>query len=451
MSSFIRVPPDGAGKKVYTKNHTVGINQVEAQIMHLSDSTDPTNLLSVDGRGSASVRFAEGQPILSGFGNLKVAQERALGVYESSLDTYSSLFTTVASNGGLLSYSPVESSEVLRVTGVLGSAVKITTNRYHYYNPGTSNIYKMTVATGDAGKVGNTRRWGAFDDNDGLFFALEDTTLKVVIRNSTSGSVVETKVNQADWNIDKLDGTGISGFNVDLTKINVYWLDYQWLGAGRVRFGVYGADGSRLTCHQFENAGANSLPYMRTGTLPARLENVNTAATGSTSELRSVCIGVYAEGTFEDYAFWRFSDVDADIPAVTTETLAFAIRTKSTINSEHNSVVLYPETLNVYCDQPIAVTLWQAVTATGGAWNSLTSAAEINTTATIDTTGAQRFKTLYFGTGAKAFDLDQYFEKNDEGVLINADGTPEVWAFTVTRLTTSATTAKINLGYKELW
>ncbi len=449
--SYVRVPPDGAGKKVYTKTQTVGADQVEAQVFHLSDSTNPTNLLSVDSRGSAAVRFAEGQPILSGFGNLKVAQERALGVYESSLDTYDTLFTIATASGGAVNYTPSDSSEVLAVTGVLGSAVSMTTNRYHYYLPGTSNIYKMTIALGDSGKAGNSRRWGAYDENDGLYFELEDTTFKVVMRNSTSGSVVHTKVSQANWNVDKCDGTGNSGYNIDLTKINVYWLDYQWLGAGRVRFGIFADDGSRIVCHQFENAGANSLPYMRTGTLPARMENVNTSATGSVSELRSVCIGVYAEGTYEDYAFWRFADIDASIASVATDSLAFALRTKSTINGEHNSVVIYPETLNVYCDYPVAVTLWQDVVVTGGTWNSLASAGDINTTCTVDTTNAQRFKTLYFNTGATSVCVDQYFEKNDEAIQTNADGTPESWAFLVTRLSNSTTTAKLNLGYKELW
>lgn len=449
--AYVQVPPDGAGKKVYTKTQTVNATSVEAQVIHIADNTNPEYLLSVDARGAAAVRFAEGQPILSGFGNLKVAQERALGVYESSLDTYSSLFSTQTVGTASLDYNPTESSQVLTVDGALNSSCKITTNRYHYYNPGTSNIYKMTVATGDSGKSGNTRRWGAFDDNDGLFFELQGTTFNVVVRNSTSGSVVETKVPRANFNHDKLDGLGLSGFNIDLTKINVYWIDYQWLGAGRVRFGVFADDGSRITCHQFENANQNSLPYMRSGTLPARLENVNTGITGSTSQLRNVCIGVYAEGTFEDYAFWRFADAENTIASVTTNTLAFALRTKAQINAEHNWTICYPETLNVYCDQPVAVTLWQNVAATGGTWSSLASAVDINTTATIDTSAAQRFKTIYFGAGAKAFDLDQYFEKNDEGILTNADGTPEVWAFTVTKLTASATTATLNLGYKELW
>ncbi len=449
--SYVRVPPDGAGKKIYTKTHTVGPDSVEAQVTHIADPTSPDHSLAIDNRGSASVRFAEGQPILSGFGNLKVAQERAIGVYESSLDTYQALFSTQVASGGSVNFVSQESSEVLSVNGVSGSSARLTTNRYHYYLPGTSNIYKMTLSCGDAGKAGNTRRWGAYDDNDGLFFALINTTLNVGIRSSVSGAVVETLVPQASWNTDKLDGTGLSGKTIDITKINVFWLDYQWLGAGRVRFGIYDEDGSRITCHIFKNAGNNSLPYMRTGTLPARVENVNTSATGSSSELRSVCIGVYTEGTHEDYTFWRYADVDATLSNVATEVGAFAIRTKPTINGEHNSVVIYPEMFNVYTSEPVELILWQDAQVTGGTWNSLASAADINYTGVPDATLAQRFRTFYCGPGVTRLNMDQYFELNDEGIQTSSNGIPEIWAVTVKPLAGTITTCKINLGYKELW
>ncbi len=450
-NSFVQVPPDSTGKKLFAQEHTVGADTVHGQVFHLADGETPTNLLAVDVRGAASVRFSEGQPTLSGFGSLKVANARALGVYESSLDTYEALFSTIVASGGASTYTPAESSQVLSVTGVSGSRAAMLTNRYHYYQPGSSNVFMMTVATGDAGKAGNARRWGGFDANDGLFFELQGTTLNAVIRNSTSGSVVETRVASAAWNGDKLDGTGLSGYTMDVTKINVYWIDYQWLGAGRVRFGIFAPDGSRVVCHTFQNAGANPLPYMRTGTLPVSFENVNTGATGSSSELRLVCAAVYTEGTFEDYAFWRFADVDKAMAGVTTDAVAFSIRTLATYNGKHNHVVVYPETLNVWCDQPVAVTIWQNTEVTGGAWDALASACEVNYTGTVDTTNAQRFKTLYFGAGAKAFDLDQYFEKNDEGIMTGANGTAEVWSVLVTRLTANTTAANINMGYKELW
>jgi hypothetical protein len=450
-TSYVRVPPDSTGKKVFSKEHVIGADTVQTQVIHVADSTDPTQALAINATGAASVTFAEGQPTMSGFGSLKTSSERVLGVYESSLDTYEALFSTVTANGGVSNYTPSESSQVLLVNSTSGSRSMIMTNRYHYYTPGTSSLFKMTVSCGDAGKVGNIRRWGAFDQNDGIFFELYETTVNVVIRSSTSGSVVENRVAQSAWNHDKLNGTGLSSHTLNITGINVFWMDYQWLGAGRVRFGIYTPDGSRVVCHQFENAGLNSLPYMRTGTLPAALENVNTASTGASSELRSVCIGVYTEGTYEDYAFWRFSDVDRNITGVTTNTVAFSIRTLSTFNGKHNHVVVYPETLNVWCDQPVAVTMWQATSVTGGTWDALASTCEVNYTGTVDTTGSQKFKTLYFNTGAEAFDLDKFFEKNDEGILTSATGVPEVWSFLVTKLTAASTNASLNLGYKELW
>ena len=361
--SYVQVPPDSTGKRVHTRSNVVDSLPVQTQVVHLVDESDPSNLLQIDRQGSASVRFAEGQPIMSAFGSLKTSTERVIGVYESSLDTYEALLSTVTVNGGEKVYNTAESSEVYRVSGLSGSRIWSATNRYHYYLPGSSNLIKMTVACGDAGKIGNRRMWGAFDDKDGVFFDLNDTSIGVVIRSSTTGVVTETRVAQTNWNADKLDGTGLSGLNIDITKIQVWWIDYQWLGAGRVRFGIFEPNGARIVCHQFENAGANTLPYMRTGTLPIRVENVNTSATGATSELRAVCLSVYTEGTYEDYAFWRYADIERVGVVTTTNTHLFSMQAKTLINGEHNSVITYPETLNVYSDQPVAITIWQNTTA----------------------------------------------------------------------------------------
>ncbi len=448
--SFIRVPPDGAGKKVYTRTHTVGADSVEAQVLHVADPTNPANLQRVDDTGAAAVTFSEGQPILSGFGSIKTANERALGVYESSLDTYEDLFSKIVAGAGLVTYDAGTSSEVLSVDGANGSSVIMLSNRYHYYIPGSSNIYKMTVACGDTGKVGNKRSWGCFDLNDGLFFQLHNTTLSVCMRSSVSGTVVETCIDQQNWNVDKLDGTGISQFNIDITKVNVYWIDYQWLGAGRVRFGVFGADGSRIVAHQFENAGQNPLPYMRTGTLPSGYANINTAITGATSELRVVCTGVYTEGTYEDYTFWRYADVDTT-KTVTSDTHVFSLRARPTINGKHNSVVAFPETLNVYTDQPVAISFWQDTGLDTPVWEALASTLDVDYSGSINSLGLTKFKTIYCGAGVTVFDLKPYFELNDEAIQMNSDGTAEIWSVSATRLTGNATNISINLGYKELW
>lgn len=451
--SYVQVPPDGAGKKIYSKTQTVGSNQVEAQVLHVADSVNPTQLLSVDNRGAASVRFAEGQPTLSGFGSLNVSQKRVLGVYESSSGSYDDLFSIETTSGGTNVYDDVGHGMLLLTDSTSGASVKRTTNRYHYYLPGSSNIMIATVACGDVGKANNTRRWGLFDDNDGVYFELENTTLNVVIRSSTTGSITHNKVSRSNWNKDKLDGTGLSGFNIDITKINVWWLDYQWLGAGRVRFGVYDPQGNRIVCHQFENAGAYALPYMRSGTLPFRSENINTGATGSSSQLRESCVAIYTEGTHEDFTFWRNSDVDASTIATTSDVLVTALQSQEFVPglNHHNNIVTYPETLNVYTDQPVRIDLREGVTVTGGTWlNPADASLQHNNTATL-TDSNLVFKSWFLSAGSHIINLTPFFELNDEGIMRNADGTASVWAITAKRLGSTNANVVVNLGYRELW
>lgn len=454
-NSYVQVPPDSTGKKLYTQEHLVGIDTVQGQVFHLADQATPTNLLAVDIRGSASVRFSEGQPTLSGFGSLNVSQPSAIGVYESSSGTYDSLFSIETVSGGQSLYDDIGHGTLLTTTGTNGSAVKRTTNRYHYYLPGSSNIVVMTTSCGDTGKTGNARRWGAFDDQDGVYFELYESSINAVIRSSTTGTIAESKVAKTSWNTDKLDGTGKSGMTLDITKINLWWIDYQWLGSGRVRFGVFDKSGARIVCHVFENAGQWTVPYMRTGTLPLATENINFGSTGSTSQLRESCLAIYTEGKISDYTFWRSSDVNAVATFVGgTDSLLFALRSK--VNApglnHHNSVVVYPETLNVYTDQPIRIDIWQDVTGTGGTWGIASADSTLEGSInTVISDLVTPFKTLFFPSGVTVVDMAKYFEINDEGILLGADNSQHVWAVTAKKLGATNATVTANLGYKELY
>lgn len=92
----------------------------------------------------------------------------------------------------------------------------------------------------------------------------------------TSGAVVsktiDTKIAQSLWNIDKMDGTGPSGMNLDLTKAQMIYMDYSWYGAGAVRFGFKDIKGEVVYCHRIVNNNVNTEAYMRSGNLPARYE-----------------------------------------------------------------------------------------------------------------------------------------------------------------------------------
>jgi hypothetical protein len=89
----------------------------------------------------------------------------------------------------------------------------------------------------------------------------------------TMSKLVETRIPQSSFNIDKLDGTGPSGFNLDLSKMQMFYIDYTWYGAGFVRWGVRGTNGDVIYCHKLPNNNVNSEAHMRTGNLPARYES----------------------------------------------------------------------------------------------------------------------------------------------------------------------------------
>ena len=86
---------------------------------------------------------------------------------------------------------------------------------------------------------------------------------------------VETVWDQPSWNIDRCDGTGKSGYTLDVTKMQMFYMDYSWYGAGFIRWGFRATDGNVIYAHKIPNNNFNTEAYMRSGNLPSRYE-VNT-------------------------------------------------------------------------------------------------------------------------------------------------------------------------------
>lgn len=83
---------------------------------------------------------------------------------------------------------------------------------------------------------------------------------------------IDFRIPQSQWNIDRCDGTGPSGYILDLTKMQMLYLDYSWYGAGFIRWGFRTTDGNIYYCHKLVNNNVNYEAYMRSGNLPARYE-----------------------------------------------------------------------------------------------------------------------------------------------------------------------------------
>jgi hypothetical protein len=121
----------------------------------------------------------------------------------------------------------------------------------------------------------------------------------------TSGAVVITKriqqrVIQSSWNIDKCDGTGPSGYNLDLTKMQMLYIDYSWYGAGAIRYGFKNQRGEVIYAHRIPNANIRTEAYMRSGNLPSRYEcNTIPPITHLTSSLANAATSMSVGDTSE--------------------------------------------------------------------------------------------------------------------------------------------------------
>jgi len=109
---------------------------------------------------------------------------------------------------------------------------------------------------------------------------LSDTTINIspAYRGTTDNYIIcsktiETVIPQSSFNIDKLDGTGPSGYNIDLSKMQMWYIDFSWYGAGFVRYGVRATDGNIVYAHKMPNNNVNSEAYMRSGNIPGRYES----------------------------------------------------------------------------------------------------------------------------------------------------------------------------------
>lgn len=263
---------------------------------------NPNYGLVIDEDGAANIRFAEGKPQLDGFGKLRVTGATPLGEYTFAIDSLPLAFATRKTGSGNLTWNSNKRAVVLSTTTASGDEVSHTSHTYHHYFPGSAHLFIGTFALGDVGKSGLTRNWGLFDADNGFMFTQRNGQFGVCIRSNVTGSVVDTVIYQSSFNKDRVDGSGDdrndSRMDFDVTTDNIYWIDVQWLGAGRVRFGTYYL-GQRVILHEYNHGNLYAYPVSATASLPICINQKNTGVTASSSEMSSWCLGVWTENTLD--------------------------------------------------------------------------------------------------------------------------------------------------------
>lgn len=272
---------------------------------HILGWDNPEYGLEIDNFGSANVRFSEGVPQLDAFGKLRVSGTTLLGEY--LFDDVSKLvqyFSRTAIDGGAVTYSALDKGVIVSIAGNVSPTERaaITSNTYHHYIPGSSHLYMGTAAVNDPTATGAERNWGLFDAKNGFMFRLNSAgQFGVAIRNSNSGVTTSTFIAQSSFSRDKVNGalgaTNPSGMNLDLSKDNIYWIDIQWHGAGRARFGTY-HNGQRVVMHEYYHNNRYPLPMTQSASLPVCYSIQNTNA-GVPLQIRTWSGSVWSESNID--------------------------------------------------------------------------------------------------------------------------------------------------------
>jgi hypothetical protein len=210
---------------------------------------------------------------------------------------------------------------------------------------------------------------------------------------------VDTKVPQSQWNIDKMDGTGPSAITLDLSKMQMWYMDYSWYGAGTIRYGFRDTQGRVFYCHRFVNNNQNTEAWMRSGNLPARYETntiapsttlANTISVGETNLVVANTFGFPSSGTLliadsKNYEYVNYTGANTiaftgltrgkpnvSIPSVITTVGSANVTTSFVVSGLQNGMAVYGTGIplgtyiyNITTGSPNIITLTQAATASG--------------------------------------------------------------------------------------
>ena len=170
--------------------------------------------------------------------------------------------------------------------------VRLATDEFFIQNHGFVDslpvVYDSIDGTPIGGLInGRTYYVHLVDNNTFALKATPDAVSDVAISSVGVGTVhsftpaksgiiitktVDTRVAQENWSIDPCDGTGPTGFNLNLNRIQMVYIDYSWYGAGKIRFGFKDQTGEVKYVHEFIHNNILLESYFRSGNLPARYE-----------------------------------------------------------------------------------------------------------------------------------------------------------------------------------
>ncbi len=151
------------------------------------------------------------------------------------------------------------------------------------------------------------------------------------------GASGEVAVGQSSFNGDKLDGTGVSGFTLDESKVNVFEIGIGYLGSAGIQFRIKipGDPNGFLTFHTFNTENDLDLPhlYSPSGQMIMQTEKTSVTSRFASYDYRVSCgsFACFISDTIEHSQ--HFSTSRSISTTLTTETMILNTRNNRTFNN----------------------------------------------------------------------------------------------------------------------
>jgi len=396
------------------------------------------------------------------FDRFRVSEPYTLFDYNSVFDKAPSKIEELVENGATSTHSN-DSYISMAVTADTHRVIR-QSKEYILYQPGKSKLAMfsgvMEISGGDTNLL---CRIGSFDDHNdksvdaggnGHFFELDGTTLYVVERNSTNGTgQTDTRVDQTNWNIDVMDGTGVSEYTLDSSKISkaqIFVIDQEWLGVGRVRMGIV-LNGVIRYVHHFTHE-THTAPYTRTAKLPIRYEISKNGTTGSAGEMRMMCSTIQSEGGYIPLGNRFYGGQGAITKNVTTLEPLLSLR----LSPAYNRMTMKISSVHIITTSGNDKLFWELrlnpVTLAPQSFTSqcIISGAEIDTSAT-SVVGGICVGSGYVSTKtSESFILSLQDIISSLPIVSNIAGTSDILTLAVTSIGGGSSTLAANVEWFEI-
>jgi hypothetical protein len=304
------------------------------------------------------------------FGRLKVSNPHTFFDDSHRYEQNGQFSDVVLGAGSTVGIITAQSTATLGIGTTAGCSIIRETKRVFPYLPGKSLQVFQTFVLNPA-KENLVQRVGYASSENGIMLELNGSQLNIIKRTAISGVVTTVSVPQSEWNEDKLDGTGASGVTLDITKAQILFTEYEWLGVGAVRVGFINEDGNAHIAHIFNHSNKLDTVYMTTAVLPVRYEIFNTGITTSSSTMKQICISVQSNGGYEK----KVVETIARRTTTTTVGTSFVPLVSIRLAPEREDAIILP---NQYATLPTSpgdyeIVIIKNATLTGDSWTSTDS------------------------------------------------------------------------------